>query len=291
MTDKEPKQQHKESDVFKFQIIYLAPILASILFGLVCGLLLLPQEIPAISVTPVPQDTPGADWIGALYFVILVCISATIFYILLKRRSKRIIKALIVLAFTLAALLLSYWYLVALTVYIPVLGDWLIIIPLMILFTVLFDFAIFRFGSICRNVAVILMGGALGMFFGYNTTLLSLWSAVLILVFLAVYDIFAVYKGSVGKIAQNGLDDLQGLTYAFKDIQMGLGDLVFYSMLVGAMVFGFPGSFIPAFASIIGIMAGSIITFYMLEKKGIFPGLPFPIMLGLILGLTLGFLL
>jgi hypothetical protein len=38
-------------------------------------------------------------------------------------------------------------------------------------------------------------------------------------------------------------------------------------------------------------MAGSIITFYMLEKKGIFPGLPFPIMLGLILGLTLGFLL
>lgn len=291
MTDKEPKPQPKESDAFKFQMIYLAPILASILFGLVCAALLLPQQMPAVPVTPIPTDTPGADWITAAYFVVLVGVSATIFYVLLKRRSKRVIKALITLAFTLAALLLSYEYLVALTVYVPFLDDWLIIIPLMILFTVLFDLAIFRFGNIYRNAAVILMGGALGMFFGYNVTLLSLWSAVLILVFLAVYDIFAVYKGSVGKIAQNGLDDLQGLTYAFKDIQMGLGDLVFYSMLVGAMVFGFQSTFIPAIASIIGILVGSIITFYMLEKKGIFPGLPFPIMLGLILGLTTGFLL
>ena len=40
--------------------------------------------------------------------------------------------------------------------------------------------------------------------------------------------------------------------------------------------------------SIVGIMAGSIITFFMLEKKGIFPGLPFPIMLGLAGGLITG---
>jgi hypothetical protein len=291
LTDKEPKLEQKESDAFKFQMIYLAPILASVLFGLVCAALLLPQQIPAVPVTPIPTDTPGADWITAAYFVVLVGVSATVFYVLLKRRSKRVIKALITLAFTLAALLLSYEYLLALTFFIHATPNWLIIIPLMVLFTVLFDLAIFKFGNIYRNVAVILMGGALGMFFGYNVTMLSLWSAVLILVFLAVYDIFAVYKGSVGKIAQNGLDDLQGLTYAFKDIQMGLGDLVFYSMLVGAMVFGFQSSFIPAIASIIGILAGSIITFYMLEKKGIFPGLPFPIMLGLILGLATGFLL
>jgi len=113
----------------------------------------------------------------------------------------------------------------------------------------------------------------------------------LILVFLAVYDIFAVYRGPVGKIAQSGLDQLQGLSFSFKDIQMGLGDLVFYSMLTGAMIFGFPTSFLPVFASIIGIVAGSVITFYMLEKKGLFPGLPFPIFLGLTLGLGVGFLL
>jgi presenilin-like A22 family membrane protease len=285
------KKALTEQDHFKFEISYLLPILASMLFGLACAFILLPQHVPAVPVTPIPQETLGAEWGNAIYFVVLIAISATVFYFLLKRRSKRIIKALIVLALTTAALLLSFIYLLALSVYLPLVAEWFIIIPLSIAFTLLFDLAIFRFGYVLRNAAVILIGGALGMFFGYNIATLSLWSAVLILAFLAVYDIFAVYKGPVGKIAQSGIDQLQGLSFSFKDIQMGLGDLVFYSMLTGAMIFGFPMTIYPVIASIIGILAGSIVTFYMLEKKGIFPGLPFPILLGLTLGLTVGFLL
>lgn len=285
------KKDLKEQDHFKFEISYLLPILASIFFGLACAFVLLPQQVPSVPVTPIPPETPGADWINAIYFVVLIAISATVFYILLKRRSKHIIKGLIVLALTMAALLLSFVYLLALSFYLPFIAELAIIIPLSIVFTVLFNLAIFRFGNIPRNAAVILVGGALGMFFGYNIASISLWSAVLILAFLAAYDIFAVYKGPVGKIAQSGIDQLPGLSFSFKEIQMGLGDLVFYSMLTGAMIFGFPSSFYPAIASIIGIMAGSIGTFYMLEKKGIFPGLPFPILLGLTLGLTVGFLL
>jgi presenilin-like A22 family membrane protease len=151
-----------------------------------------------------------------------------------------------------------------------------------------FDLAIFRLGSIARNTAVVCVGGALGMFFGFS---IPLYSAVLILAFLAVYDVIAVYRGPVGKIAQSGLDDLQGLSFAFKDIQMGLGDLVFYSMLTGAMFFSFLPSILPCIMSIVGILAGSIITFFMLERKGIFPGLPFPIMLGLAGGLISGVLI
>ena len=290
----QPQTQNKaplEQDHFKFEISYLLPIIVSMLFGLACAYILLPQQVPAVPVTPIPQETPGADWGNALYFVVLIAISATVFYILLKRRSKRIIKGLIVLALTTAALLLSIVYLIALSVYQPLIAEWFIIIPISVVFTVLFDLAIFRFGNIARNTAVVLIGGALGMFFGYNIASISLWSAVLILVFLAVYDIFAVYKGPVGKIAQSGIDQLQGLSFSFKDIQMGLGDLVFYSMLTGAMIFGFPSSLYPVVASVIGILAGSIVTFYMLEKKGIFPGLPFPILLGLALGLSTGFLM
>jgi presenilin-like A22 family membrane protease len=157
----------------------------------------------------------------------------------------------------------------------------------MIVITVLFDLAIFRFGGAARNIAVIGIGGALGVFFG---KFIPLWSAVLILAFLAVYDIIAVYRGPVGKIAESGLDQLHGLSFSFKDIQMGLGDLVFYSMLTGAMFFKFVTVdnvfwFLPYVVSIVGILAGSIITLFMLEKKGIFPGLPFPIMLGLAGGL------
>lgn len=275
-----------EQDKFKFQMAYLVPILASLIFGLGCAYLLVPQQSEVIPVTPFPENTPSGPFGNAFYFVILVAVSATLFYILIKRRSKRIIKALITVALTTASLLLSLVYLSAIFAYFP---SWsILVIPLSIAITVMFDIAIFRLGSIARNTAVVCVGGALGMFFGFS---IPLYSAVLILAFLAVYDVIAVYRGPVGKIAQSGLDELQGLSFAFKDIQMGLGDLVFYSMLTGSMFFNFLPSVLPCLVSIVGILAGSIITFFMLEREGIFPGLPFPIMLGLAGGLITGVLI
>jgi presenilin-like A22 family membrane protease len=280
--------EQEKQDKFKFQIVYLAPILASLVFGLGCAYLLMPQpQSTAPPVTPIPSNTPAAPVGNALYFVVIVAISAALFYLLIKRRSKRIIKGLIFVAMTTASLLLSLVYLNAVLNYFPSLDTLLVLILLSVAITVLFDFAMFRLGSVPRNVAVIGIGGALGIFFGFA---IPLWSAVLILVFLAAYDVFAVYRGPVGKIAQSsgGMDQLQGLSFAFKDIEMGLGDLVFYSMLTGAMFFSFLPSILPCLVSIVGIMAGSIITFFMLSRKGIFPGLPFPIMLGLAGGLITG---
>jgi presenilin-like A22 family membrane protease len=283
------KAPEKAQDKFKFQLIYLIPILASLVFGLACAYLLAPQPTESFpSPAPIPEDTPGAQFGNAAYFVILIGISATLFYILIKRRSKRIIKALIVTAMTTAALLMSFIYLNALLGYVPNFD--FLLVPLMIVITVLFDLAIFKLGSTARNIAVICVGGALGIFFG---KFIPLWSGILILAFLAIYDVIAVYKGPVGKIAESaeggGLDQLQGLSFSFKDIQMGLGDLVFYSMLTGVVFFNFLPSVLPTIMAVVGILAGSVITFFMLEKKGIFPGLPFPILLGLGLGLLSGF--
>jgi presenilin-like A22 family membrane protease len=280
-----------EKDKFKVEMVYLIPILASLLFGLGCAYLLVPSQVQPIPVMPLPDDTAAGPWGNALYFVMLIAISATVFYILLKRRSKRIIMALIFIALTMASLLLSLVYLSAIFMYFPSLA--VLLIPLAIFFTVLMDLAIFRLGSKVKNTAVVLLGGALGVFFGYS---IPLFSAIAILAFLAVYDIFAVYRGPVGKIAEAGLDQLHGLSFSFKEIQMGLGDLVFYSMLLGIMIFEFfeianPLSILPAIVAILGILAGSMITFFMLDKKGIFPGLPFPILLGLVGGLTMGFLI
>jgi presenilin-like A22 family membrane protease len=282
------EQPKGELDKFRFEIIYLAPILASLLFGLACSYLLIPQQTETIPIAPIPETTPGAPVGNAIYFVVLIAAAATLFYILLKRKNKNLIKGLIVVALTTAALLLSFIYLLALSVYIGIFDDWYALIASSIIIAVLFDLSIFRFGNLARNIAVICVGGALGMFFGF---FIPLWSAVLILAFLAVYDVVAVYKGPVGKIAaSSGLDQLQGLSFSFKEIQMGLGDLVFYSMLTGVMVKAFMPNILPTILAVVGILAGSIVTFSLLEKKGIFPGLPFPIMLGLALGLAAGFL-
>jgi presenilin-like A22 family membrane protease len=266
------------AEKFDAQIIYLVPILVSLLFGLGCAYLLKTQPVPPISVTPFPEDTTPGLFGNALYFVILIAVSATVFYILLKRKNRKLVTLIIAFALTTASLLLSVIYLSVIFAFVPSLD--FLVLPLSIVITVFFDLAIFRLGSKTRNAAVICLGGALGVFFGNFIPFLS---GMLILAFLAVYDVFAVYYGPVGKIAHLGLDQLQGLSYSFKEVQMGLGDLVFYSMLSGIMLFNF--GVISCLVSLAGILVGSFLTFVMLEKKGIFPGLPFPILLGLVGGL------
>ena len=278
LTRQDKRQQVKVkgmTEKFSAQLVYLVPVLASLLFGLACAYLLVAQPLPPVEVTPFHEGTPSAPLGNAFYFVILIGLSATIFYILLKRKSQKIIFALIAVALTTASLLLSIVYLSAIFAYAPYLD--FLVLPLSILVTAIFDLAIFKLGSKPRNAAVVLLGGGLGVFF---SAVIPFFSAVLILVFLAVYDVFAVYYGPVGKIAHSGLDQLQGLSFSFKDVQMGLGDLVFYSMLTGSILLNYD-SLLPYFASLIGILAGSFLTLIMLEKKGIFPGLPFPIILGL----------
>ena len=262
---------------FDAQVVYLVPVLASLLFGLGCAYLLLTQPVSLVPVAPFSENNASAPFGNAFYFVIIVALSATVFYILLKRKSRKLITALIALALTAASLLLSLVYLSAIFAYAPSLE--FLVLPTSVLISVVFDLAIFRFGRKARNLAVVLLGGGLGVFFSAS---IPFYSAVLILVFLAVYDVFAVYYGPVGRIADSGLEQLQGLSYSFKDVQMGLGDLVFYSMLVGTMLFNF--GLLSYIVSLIGILAGSFITFIMLEKRGMFPGLPFPILIGLVGG-------
>jgi hypothetical protein len=61
---------------------------------------------------------------------------------------------------------------------------------------------------------------------------------------------------------------------------MGMGDLTFYSMLISRVLADAGPSF--CLFSVIGVMAGAFLAFKGLEKKGIFPGLPLPIALGLL---------
>ena len=267
-------------DKFDAKPVYLVPILASLMVGLGCAYLLLTRSVPLYPVTPFP-DTPSGSFSNAIYFVVIIAVSATIFYLLLKWKSRKMITLLTGFALTAASMLLSFFYLSALLSSVP---NWeLIVFVLSIIITVFFDIAIFRLGSNARNIVVVALGGALGVFLGASIPLLS---AVLILAFLAVYDVVAVYKGPVGKIAESGLDQLRGLSYSFKDVQMGLGDLVFYSMLCAVMLLNEDfGGWIPYLGSVLGILIGSFITFRILEKKGLFPGLPIPIFLGLAAGL------
>lgn len=253
----------------------MAPIAGSLIVGILCAYTLAVSQFPSINVTPLPE---GLGSLGnAVYFVVLVSVGATLIYVLLKRNSYRIIALLTGFALTAAAFMLSFIYIITALSFLSFQHLDILVLVVATALTVLADFAIFRTARVV-NVVILALGGALGTFLG---SAIPNESTVLILGFLAVYDVFAVYRGPVGKIAKGGIEKLPGLSFSFKDIEMGLGDLTFYSMLAGHMFIYY--NWLASAAAIIGILTGCFLTFRLLEKKGIFPGLPLPIFLGLAL--------
>jgi len=262
---------------FRVGIAHLIPVLASLLFGNFCAFLIL------ISQSEFYQITPFSEGVGsfgnALYFVILLGTGASVLYMLLKKKNIKIVGLIIGFALTTTFFMLSIAYLSIGFSILSISSAELWVLGLSLFITVLGNFAIFKGNQIISNVAVLLLGGALGTFLGASIPTLS---TVLILGFLAVYDMFAVYYGPVGKIAHQGLKQLKGLSVSFKDAQMGLGDLTFYCMLSGHLLLNF--GLASSLASFLGILLGCFLAFKMLEKRRMFPGLPFPIFLGLATG-------
>jgi len=226
-------------------------------------------------VTPFPEGVFGSFGNG-LYFVVLAVIGASLLYSLLKRKSHRLISLITGFALTAAAFLLAFVYLFVALLMLNISYADILALILAIPLTALIDFAVFRTDGRGYSLAVLFLGGALGAFLAMS---IPTWSAVLVLSLLAVYDVFAVYRGPVGKIASTGLEKLRGLSLSFRDVQIGLGDLTFYSMLT-SLVFADAGTFF-CVISMIGVLVGAFLALKMLEKKGMFPGLPFSVAFGL----------
>jgi len=228
------------------------------------------------SVTPLPEIGFGPV-VNALIFVVLTAFGASMIYLFLKRKMKNLIRFLVGFAITVVTFFLSNIYLWMLFSVTSVADVELLAFVDAILITAIVDVELFALQNIGSELVILTLGGALGTFLGASIPTIS---AMLILLFLAAYDIVAVFRGPVGKIASEGLEYLRGLSFSFRDIQMGLGDLTFYSMLAAhALIFFGPWASV---GGIIGVLIGSFLSFKMLEKKGMFPGLPFSIILGLL---------
>jgi presenilin-like A22 family membrane protease len=237
-------------------------------------LVVLDSSLDIYSAVPFPE---GVGSLGnGLYFVILAGVGASLMYLLLKHRSLHLIALITGFGLTAATFLVSAACLYALVSIGNFPYETILVLAIATLMTILADYEVFKAKGRGSILTVLLLGGSLGAFLGMAIPALS---AVLILSFLAVYDVFAVYRGAVGKMANEGLDQLRGLSVSFKDVQIGLGDLTFYSMLV-SLVLVIAG---PIFcvASISGVLSGAFLAFKLLEKKGMFPGLPFSVTLGL----------
>jgi presenilin-like A22 family membrane protease len=260
-------------------------VLAALLLSgvLTYGLQASNAEVAAITIFP---ETPSGATLNASFFVVMMAVAATLIYLLVKRQKKRIVKYLITGAILFVAFFLLNWYselyAAQLSPILDVYGyGW---IGLTGIVSALLLVGLNRGPQGIRILSITIIGSLTGTFLGASIPTVT---AIVLLAALAVYDLVSVYRGPIGKIAEMAdLEEFKGAVLTVGDLTIGMGDLVFYSMLTSTAMVNFGTlSYLGAFA---GVLAGSYLGFKMLERREVFPGLPFAICIGLAAMVILG---
>jgi len=261
---------------FRARASHLVPVASSLLFAILHASLVLESKTELPSFTAFPEAEFG-PLLNAAVFVVSMGVGGITIYLLIKLGIRRLIRFMIVTAITLITFILSLLYLemVFLLLNVVDVGLWSFFLATSL--TILANIEVFLRRSSLHKVVLFALAGALGAFLGASVPTIS---TVAILLSLSLYDAVAVFIGPLGKIAlKEGLDSLQGIAFSFGDVQMGFGDLTFYSMLVGHFLLNF--GWVQCLAAVLGIVLGSYLSFKMLERRQTFPGLPLPVVFGL----------
>ena len=151
------------------------------------------------------------------------------------------------------------------------------------------------FSLLTKNIIVLYIGLLIGALFG---VMMPLWTTLAILIGISCWDIFAVkskrgpIRNMIDLATQKSTED--GLTaeeleekiksgeiaYDTSKLEIGIGDLAFYSMLTSSALI-ITGNLIVMILTSIAIIIGTGITIQGLKRNKILPGLPISIFLGI----------
>ncbi|MDG6908777.1 MAG: hypothetical protein JRM89_02410 [Nitrososphaerota archaeon] len=132
------------------------------------------------------------------------------------------------------------------------------------------------------TIILAFVGAEVGSFFAET---LPTWTALALPIAFAVYDIYAVFKGPLKALVGTGQGiALVGMSIKAGEFTLGLGDVVFYTLLPSLALFQFYDAFgaLPAVLTIAAIDVGMVITLFLLSRRRILPGLPIPMLLGVL---------
>ena len=268
-----------ESKVFKPRAKHLLPVILGLL---ATGVLAYPISIltpPQAQVTPFDVNSVSGASLNAVVFVFALGASATVMFLLIRRGRMRFIRRLVKGALVIVSFAVAFWYSISLLASLVDLSTivWtLVSLVLSIGVAAAIGLTIFGKGQIRQLSGVTALGALTGVFLGYSVGLVT---ALVLVGALVVYDIVAVFRGPVGALAKAvEAGDLPGAMYTYGELTIGMGDLVFYSLLATTAIVSF-GIF-SFFGAALGILAGSYLGFRALSRFEMFPGLPFSLLLG-----------
>ena len=268
------------SKKFKAKPQLLIPEALSVLLAGALTYSLQASNAPIIPITIFPETTSGVT-LNAGIFVVLMAAMGTLMYLFIKYGLKRIVRYLINLALFALVFFLFTWYGALYSNVLPSaltaeLWPW---IAISLAGAIVLGLLIFKSKGVTHLGAIVVVGGMTGTFLGVSIPMLT---AIVLLLALAAYDLFAVYKGPIGKMAQStDLEEFTGAVFTYGDLTVGMGDMVFYSMLASISMINFGP--LPFVAAAVGVVFGAYLGFKMLEGRDMFPGLPFAVVIGLAL--------
>jgi presenilin-like A22 family membrane protease len=264
---------------FEVRLEYLFPQVWVLVLTGALSIYLVRMESYRELLTLFPETPEGAS-LNSLTFVLPLFASATIMYLLVRSRHLRVVKLIVRISLVLATFLLTTWYIFKIVRVLP------ISIPTMYVstlasacLTALMLLAVYKAGGLMQAFALASIGALIGTFLAFSIPTLS---AVVLLGALVVYDVLSVYKGPIGRLVENvNLKDFAGMVFTLGDVTVGMGDMVFYSMLVSVAISNF-GVFSYVMTSL-GVLGGTYVGMRLLRRWDYLPGLPLAILGGLVL--------
>ncbi len=287
MTEKEPERKR----VTPQNLLVAALIVVTIQL---VALLITYQDLPELvqivqqggsSFAPI-GTTPSDSILNALVLVLFAFGATLVLLWVLRRRMVTSFKVLIFGSVSLSAFFLTLITVDSVT-YGRVSADWELGIDVAVSLAVvaLIGYTIFVKNQPVVSTAILaFIGAEVGAFFA---TTLNLWTALALPVAFSIYDIYAVFRGPLKQlIGTNQGVALNGMSIKLGEFTLGLGDVVFYTMLPALAYFHTVEppllNFTAPIAVILAIDVGVMITLVLLTRRRLLPGLPIPMMLGVL---------
>ncbi len=262
-----------------------------VLFQLV-AILLTFQDLPAlsqvVSVTGpsfAPAGTSPSGSVGNVVILVVFAFGATVILLrVLRRKMVLSFKFLIFGSTAVSAFLLTFITVDSLAHgNVPAEVELYLGIAVALIPVALVGYTVFvKNHPIISTAVLAFVGAEVGSFFAST---LDLGTALLLPLAFSAYDIYAVFRGPLKHLIGTAPGiALNGMSVKLGEFTLGLGDVVFYSMIPSlAYVHTVSPPIVAASATLATILAigvGVLTTLVLLTRKRLLPGLPIPMFLG-----------
>jgi hypothetical protein len=235
-----------------------------------------------ISVGPVAGTTPGVSVIDSLALVLLVFAATLGLVWLVRKRLMKGFMGVVFVAVAFSSFALTWFTVDGIFSTFPWYGA-SFVLPAELLIAavpaVLVGYTMFVKSNVLLSTIVLgLVSAEVGSFFA--STLPLAMALVLPLLF-GLYDIYAVFRGPLKQLVSAApARALTGMSVKAGEFTLGLGDIVFYSMLPCIALFYLQP--VNTILTLVAVDAGVMVTLYLLTRRRLLPGLPIPMALGLL---------